>query len=185
MLKDIALALWFFVPAGVANMTPIFAARLPVLRRWNAPLDGGLTFRGRRLLGANKTWRGLVAGIVTATLTLWLQQAVTPHAHWLAALVSPLRYGSLPVLLLGPLFAIGALGGDAIESFFKRQRHLPPGKPWHPYDELDTIIGSCIATAPVAMLSATQYIAALLLFPALQFLISTAGYWLGIKARPI
>lgn len=165
-------------------MTPIFVARLPVLRHWNTPMDGGLTFRGQRLLGANKTWRGIVAGIITATLTLWAQQWLVQHAHWAAAAGGSVHYAVLPTLVLGPLFAVGALGGDAVESFFKRQRNLPPGQPWHPYDEMDTIIGSCIATAPVVALSAQQYIIALLLFPALQFLISSAGYLLRIKARP-
>ena len=54
--------LYFFVPAYVANMSPVVVRnRFPSLA---APIDGGLSWRGRRLLGDHKTWRGLLVGIV-------------------------------------------------------------------------------------------------------------------------
>lgn len=33
------------------------------------------------------------------------------------------------------------MGGDAAKSFFKRRVHVPPGKPWVPFDQLDFVIG--------------------------------------------
>ena len=45
MIKDILFVLWFFLPAGLANMAPIFAARLPYLRKLSFPLDCYATFR--------------------------------------------------------------------------------------------------------------------------------------------
>ncbi|HET6399618.1 MAG TPA: CDP-archaeol synthase, partial [Candidatus Thermoplasmatota archaeon] len=61
-------ALWLFLPAYVANMSPVFSAKL--LPRWNAPMDGGRTSKdGKRVLGPGKTWRGLVGGIVAGAAT--------------------------------------------------------------------------------------------------------------------
>jgi len=33
VLKELFFALWFFLPAGVANMMPIFVAKVPQLQR--------------------------------------------------------------------------------------------------------------------------------------------------------
>ena len=62
-------ALWVFVPVLGAPLlhAPVLALDLlPGLKR---PLDGGASWRGRRILGDNKTWRGalvMVTGVVAA-----------------------------------------------------------------------------------------------------------------------
>jgi len=69
-------AVYVFGPAYAANVSPIFAARLcPAL---DAPLDGGRTFRGRPLLGAHKTRRGLLA-CAAAGVTMWEGQRLLDH----------------------------------------------------------------------------------------------------------
>ncbi len=185
MLDDIFFSLWFFLPAGVANGVPVLAAQIPGLKRWDAPMDFGLKFRGRRLLGAHKTWRGLLSGIVAATLVLWLEQLAVVHIDWIAELTDQVNYAELPVLALGPLFALGALGGDAIESFFKRQRGVRPGHGWFPFDQLDYIIGGAIATMPFVTLAVTQYIWIIFLWLFVHMLFSYLGYLAGWKERPI
>lgn len=58
MVHDVLCVLYFFVPAYLANMSPV------LVRGWfpalSTPIDGGRTFRGRRILGDHKTWRGSV-----------------------------------------------------------------------------------------------------------------------------
>src|SRR6266498_898812 len=54
-------ALWVFVPvlgAPIVHAPILRSDLLPGLKR---PLDGGLELRGRRVFGANKTLRGLLA----------------------------------------------------------------------------------------------------------------------------
>ncbi len=185
MLQDIFFALWFFLPAGVANMMPIFAAKIPRLSTLNAPIDSGRTYRGLRIFGAHKTWRGLITGIIFATLVLGLQQLAVGQFGWLRDLTSQVDYVDLPTLVLGPLFAIGALGGDAIESFFKRQRRIPPGQGWFPFDQTDYIIGGAIATMPFVSLSLWQYAWLLALWLLVHLAASLIGYLIGVKERPI
>ena len=67
---------------------------------------------------------------------------------WADWLVQDLDYVGLPTLIVGPLFAIGALGGDALKSFFKRQVGIRPGGTWFPFDQIDYIIGGAIASQP-------------------------------------
>ena len=184
-MEHLFFALWFFLPAGIANASPILVAKMPGLRTWDAPIDGGKTYRGQRIMGAHKTWRGLVTGIVAATLTLWLQQVAIDHIAWLAEWTNQVDYHDLPILIVGPLFGFGALGGDAIESFFKRQRKVAPGHGWFPFDQTDYIIGGALATAPFIRLHFWQYIELLVIWLVVHVVASYIGYILHLKERPI
>lgn len=184
-MKELFFAVWFFLPAGLANAAPIFVAKMPGLRQWNAPIDGGQTYRGQRILGAHKTWRGLIVGLITATIALWLQQIGAAHSGWLHSWTNQVSYADLPTLIVGPLFGLGALGGDAIESFFKRQRKVLPGHGWFPFDQTDYIIGGALATAPYIQLHFLQYVELLLIWLLVHVVASYVGFLLHLKERPI
>jgi len=186
MFNTMFLALWFFIPAGIANVMPVLVAKIPWLKRYTAPIDAGFVWRGKRVLGDHKTWRGLIAGIIGATLALAMQQYLFVHNNWLSTMVGErIDYSSLPTLIVGPLFAIGALGGDAIESFFKRRFNIAPGRSWFPFDQTDYIIGGALATAPFIRLHAGEYCLLLLVWLVIHVLSTVAGYLLGLKDQPI
>jgi len=180
-------------------MAPVFAAKASWLHRFGAPIDGGRMFRGKRILGDHKTWRGLAAGIVAATLVLALQQVIVGHYGWFAQVISeadimPLddttfgvagRYAALPVLLLGPLFAIGALGGDALKSFLKRQVGVAPGKSWFPFDQLDFIIGGALAISLFIRFTPLQYVLLIFSWLILNMAVTYAGWLLKLKDAPL
>lgn len=185
MLHDVLFALWFFLPAGMANVTPILVAPIPGLRNLNAPIDFGLKFRGKRILGSHKTWRGLVSGLIMSTVTLWLQQLAVQHYGWAQDLTRQVDYLGLPTIALGIMFGLGALGGDAIESFFKRQRGTPPGHGWFPWDQLDYIIGASLASMPFVALSLRQYALLIVLWLVVHLISSYVGFLLHLKEKPI
>jgi CDP-2,3-bis-(O-geranylgeranyl)-sn-glycerol synthase len=185
MLQDILLAIWLLLPAAAANAIPVFAAAIPGLKQLDAPIDGGKTFRGHALLGPHKTWRGIIAGIIIATLVLWLQQILVTQFDWARFMAGGINYAALPTLILGPLFAIGALGGDAIESFFKRQQNIKSGGTWIPFDQIDYIIGSVIITLFFVILTPIQYIWIFIIWFILHVASTFIGYKLGLKKDPI
>ncbi len=185
MFQDIQVALWFLLPAAVANAMPIFVAKLPLLRRWNAPLDAGRTFNDKEIFGANKTWRGLVAGMIIATIVFWIQKTLVANTDWAAYAAGPVSYAELPTLLLGPLLGFGALGADALESFFKRLRDIAPGKQWFPFDQLDYIIGAVIVTLPFVHLPLAIYVWIFVIWFVIHLLASYVGWWIGLKKAPI
>jgi CDP-2,3-bis-(O-geranylgeranyl)-sn-glycerol synthase len=185
MIHDILLVLWLFVPAAIANGSPVFAAKLPVLRHWNTPVDLGASYRGKRILGDHKTWRGLIIGMVVATITLYFQHLVAGHIVSLQHLTQGLDYQQAPLLILGPLFGLGALGGDAVKSFFKRLLHIQPGKSWFPFDQLDYIIGACLAVLAYIQLSLAQYLWALAVWLFIHVASVYIGYLLHLRERPI
>lgn len=166
-------------------MAPIGASKIPGLARWETPMDGGLTFRGKQLLGPHKTWRGFASGIVVATLTFWVQQLLFHHFEWIRTISDGVDYATLPTLLVGPLFGIGALGGDAVKSFFKRQVGVPSGHSWIPFDQIDYIVGTVVLTLPFVKLHSTQYLLILLVWFVLHLVASYIGWLLKLKDAPI
>lgn len=169
-------ALYFFLPAYAANMAPVLVkGRLVLLDR---PLDGGATFRGRRLLGDHKTWRGLVVGIVAGTAAIALQRLL--HALGCLDAVSLVDYGRVSPWL-GALLGFGALAGDAVKSFAKRQVGIAPGETWLVFDQLDFMcgayaFGALIYAPPIHLVVATLPI----IF--LGGVLSTSvGFHLGLK----
>ena len=185
MLNEILFLLWMALPSIFANIAPIPVAKMPWLKRYDAPMDFGKTYRGKRIFGAHKTWRGLIAGIIFATIVFWLQQLAVENYAWAASLTSQIDYAQLPALILGPLFAIGALGGDAVESFFKRRHGIPPGGGWFPWDQLDSVLGTAIVVLPFIVLSWWQYTLLIAMMPVIHIVSTHIGYWIGLKERPI
>lgn len=171
-------AFLFFLPAGIANATPVIACKLPWLKNWSAPLDFGKTYRGKRVFGANKTWRGLLSGMAMGALTASLLYAGFESIRDIS--------DSLWVhASLGALMGFGALAGDAIESFIKRQRGVEPGRSWFPFDQIDYIIGGLLVVYPLTELTLADMGVILLLFFGLHLITSYLGYLTGFKSRPI
>lgn len=184
MSYDILYALWFFLPAGVANAAPVFAARLPVLKKWDYPMDGRRTLRGKRMLGDNKTFRGIVFGTIIGFITFILQQNAVMHLGDFSSYILSNGYTEYPAVL-GVLLGFGALAGDALASFFKRQLGILPGNRWIPFDQLDYIIGSSICAAIVAVLSFNIYVWAFILWFVAHLVFSYIGFRFGLKRTAI
>ncbi len=170
-------AIWLFLPAGIANMAPVLVNKVPLINRWNAPMDFGVKWRGVRIFGPHKTWRGLVSGVVFASVFAAAQYAVTDS---LVASFSG-------AVLLGGLLGFGALVGDAAASFFKRQRNIPSGKAWIPFDQTDYIVGGLVFSYPLLtdIVSPAFVLVVLITYTGLHFLVSYIGYRLGLKQRPV
>lgn len=168
-------AFWFFLPAGMANMAPVLANKIPGLNRWKTPLDFGKSYQGRRIFGDNKTWRGVVFGTVVAMAVGWFQYrflATSPETIWF-------------ILLTTGAMGFGALLGDAIESLIKRRRGIPAGEAWVPFDQTDFIIGGLVFVAPFIRPSVSQIIMIFMIYFGLHLLVSYAGYLTGFKKKPI
>lgn len=123
-------AIWFLLPSGAANMAPVFAARL--FPAASAPVDCGVSWRGKQLLGSHKTWRGLIAGVAVVAVVFRAQQAMIETVPWLRA-IGPFDYGSQPIWV-GAGLGLASLLGDRVKGLLKRQAGISPGRPWIPWD---------------------------------------------------
>src|SRR5579864_1167301 len=127
------------------------------LKRWSFPLDGYATFRGKRVFGSHKTIRGVLSSMLVGILTVYLQVYVYVHVPLVRTFVL-LDYAAIQPLLFGVLASGGALAGDALRSFIKRQLGITPGKSWFPFDQLDYVIGGIALTAVYVRLTFSQYL---------------------------
>jgi CDP-2,3-bis-(O-geranylgeranyl)-sn-glycerol synthase len=185
---SVLYALLFFLPAYVANMSPLLVAK--AIPGWKAPIDGGRMAKdGRRVLGKGKTWRGLVGGTVVGALTAVIIALVVPaydepgfFAGWdygFHGFAGP-PIGSSPdcppeakcalpesslvaVALYGAILGFAALVGDAVKSYFKRRQGKEGGAPWVPFDQLDFVVFGLVAAFMAAPLLAEGWVVAALL----------------------
>lgn len=184
-MQTILFALWFFLPAGIANMAPVIANKIPLLHKLGMPIDGGKTFRGKRIFGDHKTVRGFVAGVIAALGVVLIQMFLYAHISWFQSISAPVNYSQPIVILLGISLGFGALAGDAIKSFFKRQAGYKSGSSWFPFDQIDYIIGGIIASLPFITLSASTYLAIVLVWFLIHPVATIIGWLLKLKDSPI
>jgi hypothetical protein len=161
--------------------------------RWShslaLPLDFGLTFRGRRLLGPNKTLRGFVVMMPAATASFALLAVAIGDPS--DASLWPLSASAYAAL--GGWAALGFMAGELPNSFIKRQLDIEPGgvADYAPVavcqfaaDRLDSGIGMLVATSLMVPTSATTWIVVLTAGPLLHWSFSVLMFWLGLKTRP-
>lgn len=178
-MNEALAALLFFMPAGISNMSPVFAKRIPGLNRLSAPIDGGKTYKGVRVLGANKTWRGLLFGTLTGAISGLLIY------RFAESQMQPYVTDTVEAALLGMLLGFGALLGDAVESFFKRQKGVRSGDAWFPFDQTDYIIGGLVLAYPLAQPSTEIMLFVFVIYFGLHLVFTYLGYLLGLKDKPI
>lgn len=166
-------ALWFFLPAGVSNASPVLMKLVPGINKVLWPLDFGKNFRGKRIFGANKSIAGvLFGGIIAAFIGLGQ---------------SKIGLDGFPEtsLLIGAALGFGALIGDAVESFFKRQRGINSGQKWFPFDQIDYIFGGILFALPFVDLTFVFCAQILITWFGMHLLFAYIGYKLGLKDSPI
>ncbi len=164
-------ALYFFLPAYLANMFPSLAKNLPFL---NYPV-------WEKKLGKNKTWRGVLIATLTGGLIFWLQKIAYVKGFITWAVIDYSGFS----LAFGFLMGFGAIFGDLIESYYKRKVNIPPGKPWMPFDQLDFVFGALILSFLVYVPKVSIILILLVLSPLLHLLFNRIGYWLKIQKNKL
>lgn len=173
--------IWLFLPAGIANMMATIS--IFIFPKWNYPIDCKKEFRGKRVFGNNKTWRGLIIGTLSAGLIFLLQRFLFSfYSH--VQDISLMNYQNTS-WLLGCLMGFGALFGDAVKSFFKRQADIPPGKSWFPFDQVDWVIGAILVIFIFVKLSLSIIVVALILGLIIHLITKIIGYIFKINKSPI
>lgn len=184
MITEILATVWLFTAAGLSNMAPILANKIPRLNQWNTQLDFGHTLYGKPLFGKNKTWRGLLSGIILAIFIIFIQKQILILLDT-DITINNYSFRNMPTLLTGFVMGAGPLVGDAIESLFKRQIGVPPGKSWFPFDQLDYIVGAIIFTLPLFQLSTLNYASLFIIGFTIHVIASYIGYLAKLKDEPI
>ena len=186
-VDPIACALFLlaaFTLAGAAHTAWLTSA---ASKRFAQPLDAGLTVRGKRLFGANKTVKGFVVMVPAAAAAFVLLAAAAPASAGLWDLSLP-GYAAL-----GALAGFGFMAGELPNSFVKRQLDIPPGMSaatpvatvvQFSVDRLDSGVGMLAVLSAVVPTPWTTWAVVLLAGPAIHWTFSLVMFRLGLKARP-
>jgi len=141
---------WLITPVLVAGIGQVAILKAGLLPRLAVPLDLGVRWRGKPLLGPRKTWRGV---ILMTTLS-----ALTSRAQAMAARRNPSLRGICPFdyrhnnpWLLGGTLGLGYCIAELPNSFVKRRLGIAPAQTsprlaWLQYviDQSDSVAG-CLA----------------------------------------
>ena len=177
-----------FVLAGCAQVT-WFASLWS--RRFAIPLDGGRTFRGRRIFGDNKTLRGLIVMVPATAVAFVVVAQIAGHGRpELVGLwpLSPLGYA-----LLGAWAGLGFMLGELPNSFVKRQLDIAPGDRtrrgaaaiWQfVFDRIDSGLGMLCALSIAVPTPWVTWALVLLIGWAVHWSFSVVLFLLRVKPRP-
>jgi hypothetical protein len=147
----------------VANGAPILARQL-FGERFDLPLDGGYRFiDGQPLLGPAKSWRGVMAALLAATL---------------CALLLDLMWW------LGALFALLTMLGDLLASFIKRRLAIAPQGRAVGLDQIPEALLPLWLLRDSLALDGGQVLLTVLLFMLLEMVLSPLLYRWHIRLRP-
>ncbi len=173
------------MPAGIGNVCPIFAANIPFIRLFSMPVDMGAKFNKKPLFGKNKTWRGLLCAVLAGALVGVFQMYIARIFAVDFTKFINFDYQSYLTIFLGSVLGLGAILGDLVESFFKRQFGIKSGKSWFPFDQLDYIVGACLLSSPLVILSVKLYVMIIIVWFLMHIIFSYLGYLVRLKKQPI
>lgn len=189
LLLPVGQVLYLFSPLLVSAVLAAIVMRFDWLPSTARPIDGGATFRGARLFGDGKTWRGVLIAVVGCIATVAVQKHVIAEHAGAAAL---LPYAELDPITFGGALGLAAMLGELPNSFVKRRCGVPRGQTAHggaaivfyTWDQVDLLTFTWPLLAcwmhPTFTLVSTSIVVALTLHPAS----SLVGYLVGARSTP-
>tara|TARA_Y100000310_G_scaffold327507_1_gene393997 strand:+ start:912 stop:1448 length:537 start_codon:yes stop_codon:yes gene_type:complete len=174
MLALIVKSFYLMLPAYFANMAPVLCKRIKFL---NVPVDLNEKLEGRPILGRNKTYRGLLAGVIFAVIIAFIQFLLSRIGFFSS--LSILDYSRW--YLIGFLLGLGALMGDMAESFIKRRLNIRPGRSFIPFDQTDYAIGALIFISVLKRLELGFMLITIALSFVLHILVSQIAFYLRLR----
>ncbi len=170
MEEIIIAALWFILPAYVANSSAAFF-------KGRTFMDGGRKFMdGEPLFGKGKTIEGFLFAVIAGTMVGLVQNIIYPVVA---------SYGLVRMdATLGFLLSFGAMFGDLCGSFIKRRMKIPRGSPAPLLDQLDFVFGAVFFSTIIAPINAELFLILIIITPVIHLITNIIGYLWKIKKEP-
>lgn len=179
ILNIIIKMLWLMLPAYLSNPAAALSVTLTGAGR---PIDQGKYYKGHRIFGEGKTYKGIFSGIFFGIFIGFIQNFINinflnnsmPNFDFISVITLP----------------TGAMLGDLTASFFKRRFGMARGQAFPLVDQLDFVAGAWIMTILFDKIwflqnfTAEIIIAALVLTPILHRLVNVIGYKIGVSKEP-
>lgn len=189
LLADLSFLSLFFIPMGTVALAHGFILKYDLFPFLKLPLDLGWTFRGKRILGDNKTVRGVLVHIVFSVLGTYCSQYVQT---WLFPWSISILDLSFRWLEVGLMLGIGMSLGELPNSFIKRQLGIRPGERSTGYlrgfffimDQVDMVLGIWLFFFLFLKLPVKLFFISLILCLILHPTVTWIGYKLRMRRTP-
>ena len=142
---------WMVTPVLIAGFGQVLVLKTGLLPGLAVPLDAGVHWRGKPLLGPRKTWRGVIIMTTLSALVATTQAEAARRSGRLRSL-SPFDYDRINAGLLGVALGLGYCLAELPNSFVKRRLDIAPAGranrfAWLQYlvDQSDSVAGCLIA----------------------------------------
>ncbi|MBI2546706.1 CDP-archaeol synthase [Candidatus Woesearchaeota archaeon] len=180
ILEYVLELFYLMLPGILANMMPVLAARWKILNFLAKPIDSNKKWLDNKpILGKHKTYRGFILGIAVAMLVAFIQFKL--YNLFVFKSLSIIPYDRYNPFLLGFLIGFGVLLGDSVKSFFKRRLNIKPGKPFFPFDQIDSVIGGLLFVSIIYIPTFKLVVSLLALSLVTHLAVRTIGYYTGIS----
>jgi hypothetical protein len=186
VLLALAQALCLFAPLVFAGAISGVVLRFDLFPALKRPIDGGGTFRGRRIFGDSKTWRGVAVAIVGCVTAAAIQTFLVAD---LARPVALVELRGVDVVPFGVAMGAGAMLGELPNSFVKRRLGIAPGRTtrgplaalFYVWDQVDLLTTAwpliAVWVRPTPRIVAASFVVALVIHPT----VSLVGYLLHAR----
>jgi len=142
---------WMVAPVLIAGFGQVLVLKTGLLPGLAVPLDRGVHWRGKPLLGPRKTWRGVIIMTTLSALVATAQAEAARRSRRLRAF-SPFDYDRINPALLGVALGLGYCLAELPNSFVKRRLDIAPAGradrfAWLQYlvDQSDSVAGCLVA----------------------------------------
>jgi hypothetical protein len=152
------------------------------------PIDAGVTLRGRRLFGDNKTYRGVVAVALGTAAGVGLQ--VLLHRAGVARGVELLTYANPWVIGVGAALGAAAMLAELPNSALKRQLRIAPGEAGRGFagaaffflDQVDMLVGVWVVLGIAVGATPWRVVWSIVFLFIAHQILTVVGYQLGMRS---
>jgi len=189
ILKIIQLA-YLVMPLVCGGVTNMFFMKRNVLNCLKKPIDGGRTLKdGKRLLGDNKTWKGLAGWVVFTSIWFWILGIFGRILGPVSRIAATKTRFKWLYLLLGALYGMSYAVSELPNSYLKRRLDIAPGKNasgvmglvFKIHDQADSMTGCTIFMLVLRWITLAESLLFLVIASIMHYLTNIWLHNIGLK----
>jgi len=188
MMREFCVIAYLFLPLLVGLALHGFCIKYDILVFLCRPIDRGWSYRGKRIFGENKTYRGVTVVSLGTAIGFGLQALLL---HRIASIrsIELFDYAFFKSVALGVGVGVAAMLSELPNSFIKRRFEIAPGsaaKGWkavifYVYDQIDFLLGSWLVLTIVVPVTVGRVLFSAGLLLVTHQLMSSVGHALGMR----
>ncbi len=183
-MKLILELLVFALPVIITAILHMVVVKFNLFAFLKHPIDHNRKWRGKRIFGKNKTYRGLVVMILFSVIITFIFKLLITNSTNLAN-YNLLNFDKYNFVFYGFLYGLGYIIAELPNSFIKRQYGTKEGKTNNVFmilaDQLDSAIGVMLLFLPFSKLTFWHFIVGLVFFGLLHIIINYLLYLVGLR----